>query len=389
MIVSIIIPSFYPAVIYGGTIFSSLNHAKVLVSQGHTVYVSTTNTNMRSRLTVPTGKFIELEKNLFVKYYNETIVDKLSLPMLFHMWKDIRKADVVHIQALFNIPIPFAILISKWFNKPVLLSPHGVLGDWVMSRGSRFKKLWLRILLKPFANSIHWHATSEQEKKEILNHFPLASVYVIANPIPLDEFKSPHSLSREEFLRRFSGKMEPVQKILVSMGRLQKKKGFDILIRAFKKVQAIYPDAYLFIAGEDEGEKPELMKLIQDCKLSENVVFTGALHREDKVDFLANADLFILPSHNENFGIVYAEALACGTPIVASQETPWAGVEKKGCGKWVPNTVIEIESAVLEMLTINDVDISRKAKEYANQFAFDKVALEFEKVLSIIAKHDA
>jgi glycosyltransferase involved in cell wall biosynthesis len=389
MNISIVIPSFYPAVIYGGTIFSSLNHARVLVGMGHTVYVSTTNTNMKERLPVPTGEFIEIEKNLFVKYYNETIIDKLSLPLLFRVRKDLCKADIVHVQSIFNTPVPVALFFSKWFNKPVLLSPHGVLGKWVMKKGFVFKILWLRILIRPFAKSVYWHATSEQEKREILDHFPSATVYVISNPISLEEFKTPNYLSREEFLKKFAGQKAPVQKILISMGRLQEKKGFDILIKAFKKVLTEYPEAYLLIAGDDEGEKSNLLNLVHQNNLSDRIFFTGNLQGQDKVDFLANADLFILASHNENFGMVYAEALASGTPVIASKETPWADVEKHQCGKWVPNTVMDIECAILEVLNVNDVNIRVKAREYVKVFSFENVAIEFEKVINIMGKHNA
>jgi glycosyltransferase involved in cell wall biosynthesis len=389
MNISIVIPSFYPAVIYGGTIFSSLNHARVLVSMGHTVYVSTTNTNMKERLPVPTGEFIEIEKNLFVKYYNETIIDKLSMSLLFRVWKDIRKGDIVHIQSIFNTPVPVALFFAKWFNKPVLLSPHGVLGKWVMKKGFIFKKLWLSILVAPFVKGVCWHATSEQEKREILDHFPSATVYIISNPISLEEFKTPNYLSREDFLIKFANHRGNAQKILVSMGRLQKKKGFDILIKAFQKVRTKYPEAYLLIAGDDEGEKSNLLNLVHQNNLSDRFFFTGNLQGQDKVDFLANADLFILPSHNENFGMVYAEALASGTPVIASKETPWADVEKHQCGKWVSNTVMDIEQAMLEVLNANDVNIRVKAREYVKVFSFENVAVEFEKVINIMGKGNA
>lgn len=389
MRVSVVIPSFYPAVVYGGTIFASLNYARLITGLGHIVHVSTTNTNKTDTLDVMTGQFIELDKNLFVKYYQETILDKLSLPLLLNIHKDIKKAKLVHIQAIFNTPIPVALFYSWLFKKPVLLSPHGVLGEWIMRNGSMFKKVWLKLLIKPFANYVIWHATSGQEKKEILSHFPFAKVSVIPNPISLEEFKKFNTLKRSDFLNKFANLSGDPEKILISMGRLQKKKGFDILIKAFQKVQAKYPDAYLFIAGHDEGEMDRLLHLVNECHLNGRVFFTGMLEQQDKIDFLANADLFILPSHNENFGIVYAEALAAGTPVVASTNTPWEEVEKFGCGKWVKNTVEENESAILEMLTREDKNTSRKAQEYVLKFSFENVSKEFEKVFNLMDKQDA
>ena len=71
--------------------------------------------------------------------------------------------------------------------------------------------------------------------------------------------------------------------------------------------------------------------------------------KQEKVDFFVNADLFVLPSHNENFGLVYVEALAAGTPVVASKNTPWEEVEDANCGKWVNNCVVETAKAMIEM----------------------------------------
>jgi glycosyltransferase involved in cell wall biosynthesis len=157
------------------------------------------------------------------------------------------------------------------------------------------------------------------------------------------------------------------------MGRLQKKKGFDILIQSFKSIVKNNPHAYLFIAGEDDGEKIKILSMISTLGLSERVFLIGNIRGQDKVDYLANADLFVLPSHNENFGMVYAEALAAGTPIVASTYTPWEEVEEYRCGRWVKNTIEETSIAMLDMLNRNDSDISIKTKKFVKKFSAEKV----------------
>lgn len=389
MIVSVVIPSFYPAVVYGGTIHASLYNARSLAALGHQVYVSTTNTNMHSRLNVPSGKFLETGKNIFVKYYNETIVDKFSLPLFLGLHKDLKRADLIHIQAIFNTPIPLALYFARRYGKTVWLSPHGVLGSWVMNNGSAWKKLWLQLFIKPFAEYVYWLATSLQEKREILFHFPTAKVIIIPIAVELDEFKRVNKLSKESFLIKFGNTSGKPEKILVTMARLQKKKGIDILIRAFDKVRKEIPGAYLFIAGQDEGEKENLMHLAAQLGLNGRIIFTGNLEGEDKVDFLSNADLFILPSHNENFGIVYAEALAAGTPVVASRETPWEEVETFGCGKWVPNTVQDNTEAILEMLNRQDGDVRSRAQAYAKKFSFEEVSQGFDKAIQLTRKSNA
>ena len=139
----IIIPSFYPAINYGGPIYSSYNACKKLSQIGVTIYVCTTNTNVNCRLNVKTGIYLELKSNFFVKYYNETVIGLFSLPLLFNLWRDIKKTDIVHIQAVFNSPVPIAFFYAKLFNKPIVYTPRGALASWGLKNK---KSLWRMFL---------------------------------------------------------------------------------------------------------------------------------------------------------------------------------------------------------------------------------------------------
>jgi len=378
MKISLIIPSFYPAVIYGGPIFSTLHTCQELAQlKDMEVFVSTTNTNMTSRLDIETNKWHKYTKDFYVKYYNETKIGSFSLSLFFNIWKDIKSADVIHIQSIFSTPTPISLLFASLMKKPILLSPRGSLGSWCLDNGSGFKKKWLSWFIKPFSNNIIWHATAEQEKTEIQSIFPKVKVKIIPNGIEYDTFQQYAVLSRNEFTNKFSQTEKKAEKIIVSMGRLQKKKGFDILINSFVKVLTNYPNAMLFIAGQDEGEKENLLQQIEELQMSDKVFFTGALKEQEKIDFLANADLFVLPSHNENFGNVYVESLAAGTPIVASKNTPWAEVETANCGKWVNNSTDETAQAILDML-IKDRKVMREnSKLYAEKYDWKNIAIKF------------
>lgn len=372
MKIVVVIPSFYPAVVYGGTIFSSLNTCKALVHMGNEVYVSTTNTNMHNRLDVPANRWTDVE-GIQVKYYNETVVDKISLPLLSRVWKDIRRADVVHIQAIFNTPVPAALFYARLLNKPVLLSPRGVMGDWIMNQGNSFKKYWMKFLIAPFAGKIVWHATAEQEAAEIRSRFPKAQIVVIPNGIDIAPFKKNRYLDTKAYLKKFTGQERLADKVVVSMGRLHKKKGFDLLIEAFAEIGQ-QENAVLLIAGQDEGEKQVLENKIAALNLQDRVFLTGPVHAEDKVDFLIHSDLFVLTSHNENFGNVYAEALASGIPVVASIHTPWQEVEEYACGRWVPLEKNKISDAMTALLKENKEEISIRCRNYVKRFSWDETA---------------
>ena len=141
MKINVIIPSFYPAVIYGGPIFTSLHTVEELSKLNIEIWVSTTNANMNTRLNIKSNIWHNYAENLHIKYYNETIINKISFSLLFKLWQDIRSCEIIHIQGLFSTPTPIALFYSKLFNKKVILTPHGTLGTWCLKEGSKFKNL--------------------------------------------------------------------------------------------------------------------------------------------------------------------------------------------------------------------------------------------------------
>ncbi len=164
------------------------------------------------------------------------------------------------------------------------------------------------------------------------------------------------------------------------MGRLQKVKGFDILINSFAKILNVYPDSILLIAGENEGEEENLKQQINKLALSDKVFLIGSVKGQDKINFLANADLFVLPSYSENFGNVYIESLAAGTPIVASKNTPWQEVEIANCGKWVENSVDKTADAMISILKEDREKMKINAKKLAQRYDWKNIAVEFKEL---------
>jgi len=385
MKISIVTPSFYPATIYGGPIISTLNISRELSKiDGVEIYVSSTNANKYNRLDVEIGIWHKFADDFWVKYYDETILNRLSLGLLYGIFNDIKMSDVVYIQYIFSLSTPISLLYAKVLKKRVLLSPRGSLCKWCLSQGSRFKRLWLKVLISPFANTIIWHVTSEQERDDTLYIFPNAKVEVISNGIDYEKFQEYNRLNPNEFAYKFIKIDMEVDTIIISMGRLQKNKGFDILIDSFSRVIKLYPNSKLFIAGEDYGEKENLSKQIVELKLEKEIFLIGEIIGEDKVSFFANSDLFVLPSFSESFGNVYIESLASGTPIVASKGTPWSSIEKVGCGKWVDNSIDKITKAMLELLKEDQLSLKINSKRYAKKFEWKSIAIEFNTLFESI-----
>ena len=97
----------------------------------------------------------------------------------------------------------------------------------------------------------------------------------------------------------------------------------------------------------------ELKEIVAERKLP-RVSFVGVINGHAKYEFLADADIYVLPSDTENFGVTAAEALASGTPVIASQGTPWQGIEREKCGRWVPIGVEPLVMALDELMSTSD-----------------------------------
>ncbi len=386
MIINLIVGTFYPAVCYGGPIFSTLYTSKELARLGVNVHVSTTNANGDESLNVPTDRVVHLEDKIFVRYYGRADRNAFSWPMLLNVWGDIKMSDIVFLQGIFSPYVVVSLLYATILKKPLMLSPRGALAPWCIGNSrARLKRLWLNCFISLFARAIKWHCTSEQEAADVLAIFAKADISVIPNGIDLPDFANATLLSPSAYTKRFVGRPIDSCKKIISMGRIHRKKGLDILINAFSALITEHPDAILLIAGPDGGELPSLRRQVVNSSLENRVFFVGELSGQDKIDFLANGDLFVLPSHDENFGNVYAESLAAGTPIVASAHTPWRDVEKFGCGKWVNNSEAETALAMKELLSRDVVEMGLRGKDYIrDHFSWPSIALQFKEVFQQI-----
>ncbi len=131
------------------------------------------------------------------------------------------------------------------------------------------------------------------------------------------------------------------RRYLLFMARIHEKKGCDLLIQAFARVAASHPDVDLVIAGPDQvGLQPKLQKMAEDLGIAQRVHWPGMLKGDQKYGALRACDAFILPSHQENFGVVVAEALACGRPVlISNQVNIWREIEQERVGFVAPDTL--------------------------------------------------
>jgi glycosyltransferase involved in cell wall biosynthesis len=276
-----------------------------------------------------------------------------------------RIPSIVHLHGIWDAGS--LALIQDIRDFPLVVSPRGMLEPWALQQ-RRLKKaiamrLWQHALL---AEAQLLHATSEMECVGFRRLGLRNPVAVIPNgvDVPADPtaFRSPSSKRNE-------------RKQCVFLSRVHPKKGLPLLLVAWHRVR---PHGWsLAIAGNAElGHDVEVQAIIRRLKL-DDVSLVGDLRGEEKWRFLADADLFVLPSYSENFGIAVAEALAMGVPVITTTGTPWQEVQSCGIGWWV-DPQVEALAEALAAATSEPIERLRergtRGREYAlSRFTWDAI----------------
>jgi len=274
-------------------------------------------------------------------------------------------ADVVHIHAMWEEGQYQAGRVSRKLGVPYVITPHGMLDPWSLSQGALKKRLYLAIRLRRILNAaaaIHFTTATERDLVRPLNL--KAPAIVEPNGVDLAEFEN--LPARGTFRARYA--QLGVRPIVLFLGRLNYKKGFDLLIPAFARV-ASSSDAMLVIAGpEDAGYRATIDRYIDDARLPrDRVFFTGMLRGRERVEAFVDADLFVLPSYQENFGIAVIESLAAGTPVVISDQVNICNeIRAAGVGGVVPTQVEPLAHEVARWL--GDEALRRRASAQAIPF---------------------
>ena len=267
--------------------------------------------------------------------------------------------DIIHQHGAF-LPIS---LFTKSLSKKikVLISPHGLFEPERLEMQSR-KKVIARLLFENsnFKNSACLVACSEQEalNLEALN-FDLPLV-ILPNGIEEGFLLKETSLKERAYFRKKKNIPED-KKVLLFISRIHPLKGLVLLLEVLSnmKYQFQRTNWLLVIAGIDENNhQEELNNLVKDYGLEEIVQFVGPVFGEEKILMFDVASTFILPSMNENFGIVIIEALARGIPVITTKNTPWVDLEDFNCGWWINRKEKEITMTLENLIKLDSSELS-------------------------------
>jgi glycosyltransferase involved in cell wall biosynthesis len=264
-----------------------------------------------------------------VKFFNNSVFRWSSLMNEFRTYLQSEKPDIVHINGIWSPQNWGFQKLAQELKIKVVVSPHGMLESWILQRNPLKKKIALFLFQnKAIKKADHIHATAQMEKNSIRKLGFENEITIIPNGIDLSDIKQ---------LKTTYG-----SKKMIFLSRIHPKKGIEILLEAWRNCDT--EDWVLEIAGNGDDEYTE--GLIESAGDLKNVHFVGAIYEDDKWNFIRSADVMVLPTYSENFGIVVAEALAVGIPVITTTGTPWQDLENYNCGWWIDLSVDNLEKTL-------------------------------------------
>jgi len=267
------------------------------------------------------------------------------------------RLDIMHNHSLWMMPNVYACNAIKGTNVPLIVSPRGTLSKRALKTGSKVKRIFWPLIQRPALQAVScFHATAESEFEDIRRMGFQQPVAIIPNGVDLPEPAKTH---------------RGPERTLLFLGRIHPIKGLDLLLPAWGAVQDRFPEWRLRIVGPDNlGYLGQMKKLGAQLGLK-RVGFTGPLVGSDKAQAYAEADLFVLPTYSENFGMTVAEALAAGTPAIVTRGAPWSGLDERNAGRWIDIGVDPLTTCLEELLHLSRSDMDDMGLNGRNWMAED------------------
>lgn len=336
------------------------------------------------------GKLVELHvithhsenevklSNCDIHYLGSRLLDFFKIQKAFVEIINEIQPDIFHSNCCWY---PYSSFFIKWASKlgyKTMYTPHGMLEPWILKRHYWSRKVPALLLYQKSslkcADIIH--ATAISERDNIIKLGYNSNVVVVPNGLNVDNIEIKSTWNR-------------TKKILF-LSRVHEKKGIEILINAVAELKT-YLDGYKFlIAGEGDRAYINILKyIVKEKGLDDIIVFVGGVYGDEKWKLYHQADIFILPTHSENFGIVIAEALASGTPVITTTGAPWEDIQKYNCGWWVPCSQHAIVEALRSAIELSEAELEIRGKngrklieeKYSDYSVSDMLKKQYEKLL--------
>ena len=382
-----VVPTYLPAVRYGGPIFAVHGLCQALVARGHKVEVFTTNIDGPAESLVPVATPMNMD-GVQVRYFACPLIRRLYwAPALRRaLQEEVANFDIVHLHSVFLWPTWVAARAARKAGIPYVLSPRGMLiKSLIDQRNWVAKSAWINLIERSnIQNAAAIHLTSQLELAEIQSFgWRLPQVDVIANGV--DE--------PQPVVGDFAADIQEIvaeQPLVLSLGRLSWKKGLERLLRGFARTRT----GHLAIVGtDDENLASNLSIIAADLGIIHRVkILPRTVAGADKERLFASARLFVLSSHSENFGNTVLEAMRRGVPVVLTPEVGAAEIIRESRAGLVVAGDAEPLGAAMQAL-IADAGLARSMGEAGRRHAvahytWARIAGRMERLYENIGRRD-
>jgi glycosyltransferase involved in cell wall biosynthesis len=280
-----------------------------------------------------------------------------------HLPTNMDSFDIIHQHGVWMPMSLYSLKIKRNTKLKSVIQPHGYLEPFALSNSKYKKQLAYNLFEKSnLLSASVLVACAKDEALKLKKIFPQKEIAIVPNGVSPDFFNSE---SKNDYLHKSK------QRFLF-LSQINPNKGLERLFRIMSSIgSSKFKNWELIIAGYENGNHTEFLKeLITNLKLSDLVRFVGPKFGQEKVDLFDSSDVFILPSYNENYGIVIAEALARGVPVLTTKGTPWAELSTNNCGFWIDNTEEGIKTGLMTMLETSEKELKEmgnRGKELVRQ----------------------
>jgi glycosyltransferase involved in cell wall biosynthesis len=337
-----------------------------LAQAGLDVTLATTDDNDATHLDVPLNQ--PVRRDGYDTYYlpRQARFYTASAPLLRWIDQNVAGFDLVHLHAVFSHVSDWAPAIVRRYGKPYGVTPHGILGAWGMrERHTLLKQASYRFLVGPnLRQAAFVHFTSEPEMQQAAIRGALPHSVVIPLGLPL------HS---REVSSRPRAQADPLTLLVLS--RVDPIKSLEILLEAMAHMRAQDCPARLIVAGEGE---PTYIRALQDLAgrlgIAGSIDWPGFVKDGDKEHLWEQADVFVLPSRSESFGVAVVEAMAAGLPVVITEGVGiYDAVQKAEAGLVIPCDAEALASALLRLA--NDAGLRQRLAANGQALVRDRFSL--------------
>ncbi|MFZ2284908.1 MAG: glycosyltransferase [Lutibacter sp.] len=297
---------------------------------------------------------LKSENPLLSKFSNPKLQLKFFEAELFGFSKALEmnlqsiNTSLFHGQGLWQLPVHQMALAARKRKIPYVISIRGMLEPWSLQQSKVKKKIAMQLFqYKDLKEAACLHATALMEVDSIRK-------LGFKNPIAC----IPNGINIAEFPQKEYSEQPGSKKRVLFLSRIHPKKGIELLLEAWKSIDLELRENWIIeIAGNGENDYiNQLKSLIKVKGLENKIKIVGPKFGKEKLALYQSADLFVLPTYSENFGIVIAEALSCGVPVITTKGTPWQELETVNAGKWIEIGVAPLKEALLQMMEKSDLE---------------------------------